>query len=61
MSAVTVPENKLAELQRKAKLVDELVEVLAEVDEALYGVRAIEIPFMLPTRVREAIAKVKGE
>ena len=28
MSAVTVPANKLAELQRKAKLVDELVEAV---------------------------------
>ena len=27
MSAVTVPEDKLAELQRKAKLVDELKEI----------------------------------
>ena len=34
--AVTLPEDKLIELLRKAKLVDDLVKVLEEVDEALY-------------------------
>ena len=35
MSAVTVPEDKLAELQRKAKLVDELLETLGDVSDFL--------------------------
>lgn len=72
MNAVTVPENKLIDklvaLQRKAeiferktKLVDELLSVLEEVDEALYCASEWEVPIMLPTRVKEAIAKAKGE
>ena len=60
-NAVTVPADKLAELQRKAKLVDELVKVLEEVDEALYCASEWIVPIMLPTRVKEAIAKAKGE
>ena len=61
MSAVTVPEDKLIELQRKAKLVDELVKVLEEVDEALYCASEWIVPIMLPTRVKEAIAKAKEQ
>ena len=55
MSAVTVPEGKLAELQRKAKLVDELLEALENMidindrhQEAWSG-------------AKDAIAKAKGE
>ena len=33
MSAVTIPADKLAELQRKAKLVDDLVDVLEDIIE----------------------------
>ena len=61
MNAVTVPAEKLAELQRKAGMVDELVEVLEEVDEALYCASEWEVPIMLPTRVKEIIAKAKEE
>ena len=89
MSTVTVPADKLLELQRKsrhidemaktvntklaeiqqkaemleykAKLVGELVKVLEEVDEAFYCASEWEVPIMLPTRVKEAIAKAKGE
>ena len=60
-NAITVPEDKLAELQRKAKLVDDLVKVLEEVDEALYCASEWIVPIMLPTRVKEAIAKAKGQ
>ena len=60
-NAITVPEDKLAELQRKAKLVDDLVKVLEEVDEALYCASEWIVPIMLPTRVKEAIAKAKGK
>ena len=60
-NAVTVPADKLAELQRKAKLVDELVKVLEEVDEALYCASEWIVPIMLPTRVKEAIAKAKEQ
>ena len=37
MSAVTVPEDKLAELQRKAKLVDELKEINKDLLEQIYA------------------------
>ena len=59
-NAVTVPEDKLLELQHKAKLVDELVYVLEQtrIDVFYYGnsdfdktLKAIDI----------AIAKAKGE
>ena len=59
--AVTVPEDKLIELLRKAKLVDDLVKVLEEVDEALYCASEWIVPIMLPTRVKEAIAKAKEQ
>ena len=39
MSAVTVPEDKLAELQRKAGLVDELVEALENVIDLAESIR----------------------
>ena len=39
MSAVTVPADKLAELQRKAKLVDELVEALENVIDLAESIR----------------------
>jgi len=54
----TALRNRLdaAETQR-----DELLNVLIEVDEALYCASEWEIPIMLPTRVKEAIAKAKGE
>jgi hypothetical protein len=61
MSAVTVPADKLAELQVKAAQRDELLAILEEVDEALYCASEWEVPIMLPTRVKEAIAKAKGE
>lgn len=40
---------------------DELLNVLIEVDEALYCASEWEVPIMLPTRVKEVIAKAKGE
>ena len=55
---ITVP---VLELQRKAKLVDDLVKVLEEVDEALYCASEWIVPIMLPTRVKEAIAKAKEQ
>ena len=40
---------------------DELLNILIEVDEALYCASEWEVPIMLPTKVKEAIAKAKGE
>ena len=39
----------------------EMLSVLEEVAEALYCASEWEVPIMLPTRVKEAIAKAKGE
>ena len=36
-NAVTVPADKLAELQRKAKLVDELIEINKDLLEQIYA------------------------
>ena len=40
---------------------DELLAVLEEVDEGIYCASAWEVPIMLPTRIKQAIAKAKGE
>lgn len=50
--------NKLDKVETQR---DELLNVLIEVDEALYCASEWEVPIMLPTRVKEAIAKAKGE
>ena len=40
---------------------DELLNVLIEVDEALYCASEWEVPIMLPERVKKVIAKAKEE
>ena len=67
--AVTVPDDKLAELQRKAKLVDELVDVLEDVHDFLsVAWSSIEMDDCSYTsledvigKVQRQIAKAKGE
>ena len=62
MSAVTVPEDKLAELQRKAGMVDELVYVLEEVNEFLnFAWRDIEMNDYSFTLLEEVICKVQRQ
>ena len=61
MNAVTIPADKLAELQRKAKLVDELVEVLEGASEVIDYIDEWNVPIRLSTRIKEVIAKTKGE
>ena len=66
MSAVTVPEEKLAELQRKAKLVDELLYVLEQtrIDVFYYSnsAYACDADFNKTlVAIDKAIAKAKGE
>ena len=62
MSAVTVPEDKLAELQRKAKLVDELLEALENVDEFLnFAWRDIEMNDYSFTLLEDVIGKVQRQ
>ena len=66
MSTVTVPENKLAELQIKASQRDELLEALEELYfESCYGEEASETAIKeIMARVdniKQAIAKAKGE
>ena len=55
-NAVTVPADKLAELQRKAKLADELLLILmkARDDIQYYADKTVE-------NIDAAIAKAKGE
>ena len=60
MSAVTVPEDKLLELQRKAKLVDELAYVLEEVAEVIDDIDEWNTPIEVSARVKEVVAKAKG-
>ena len=60
-NAVTVPADKLAELQRKAKLVDELLEVLEGASEVIDYIDEWNVPIRLSTRIKEVIAKTKGE
>jgi hypothetical protein len=50
--------KKLGEVEKQR---DELLAILEEVDEALYCASEWEVPIMLPTRVKEAITKAKGE
>ena len=60
--AVTVPEDKLLELQRKAKLVDELVDVLEDVSEFLnYAWRDIEMNDYSFTLLEDVIGKVQRQ
>ena len=62
MSAVTVPADKLAELQRKAGMVDELVYVLEEVNEFLnFAWRDIEMNDYSFTLLEEVICKVQRQ
>ena len=60
MSAVTIPADKLAELQRKAKLVDELLVALkcARVDIWFYGEPDLNKTI---EDIDKAIAKAKEE
>ena len=60
-NSVTVPADKLAELQRKAKLVDELLEVLEGASEVIDYIDEWNVPIRLSTRIKEVIAKTKGE
>ena len=61
-NAVTVPEDKLAELQRKAKLVDELLEALENVDEFLnFAWRDIEMNDYSFTLLEDVIGKVQRQ
>ena len=55
MSSVIVPEDKLAELQRKAKLVDELVKELSFLRDVLNN------NGYATTHTDSVIAKAKGE
>ena len=60
MSAVTVPEDKLAELQRKARLVDELLYVLEDVNEFLnFAWRDIQMNDYSFTLLEDIIGKVQ--
>ena len=61
LSATEANRVSLAKLSQVKKQRDELLNVLIEVDEALYCASEWEVPIMLPTRVKEAIAKAKGE
>ena len=62
MSSVTVPADKLAELQRKAKLADELVEALGDVSEFLdFARRDIEMNDYSFTLLEEVICKVQRQ
>ena len=56
MSTVTIPADKLAELQRKAELSDKLLLILmkARDDVQYYADKTVE-------NIDEAIAKAKGE
>ena len=58
MNAVTVPADKLAELHRKAKLVDELVDFLKDlqIDLNHYGYGA-----QIDEQIDMAIAKAKEQ
>ena len=57
-NAVTVPADKLAELQRKAKLVDELIEINKELLERIYAQeRLIDKLFELGAKLFELGAK----
>ena len=59
-NAVTVPADKLAELQRKAGMVDELVYVLEDVSEFLdFAWRDIEMNDYSFTLLEEVIRKVQ--
>ena len=60
-NSVTIPADKLAELQRKAKLVDELLEVLEGASEVIDYIDEWNVPIRLSTRIKEVIAKTKGE
>ena len=55
MSAVTVPEDALIELQRKAKLVDELVKELSFLRDVMNN------NGYATTHTDSVIAKAKGE
>ena len=63
MSAVTVPEDKLAELQRKAKLVDELVgmleTIIARWDSPLW--KDVPNTAACINSARLVVAKAKGK
>ena len=60
-NAVTVPADKLAELQRRSTLVDELLEVLEGASEVIDYIDEWNVPIRLSTRIKEVIAKAKGE
>ena len=61
-NTVTVPADKLAELQRKAGMVDELVYVLEEVNEFLnFAWRDIEMNDYSFTLLEEVICKVQRQ
>ena len=61
-NAVTVPADKLAELQRKAGMVDELVYVLEDVSEFLnFAWRDIEMNDYSFTLLEEVICKVQRQ
>ena len=58
-NSVTVPADKLAELQRKAKLVDEMLKVLEEVAEVIDDIDEWNTPIEVSARVKEVVAKAK--
>ena len=61
-NAVTVPADKLAELQRKAGMVDELVYVLEDVSEFLdFAWRDIQMNDYSFTLLEEVICKVQRQ
>ena len=59
MSTVTVPENKLAELQIKASQRDELLAALLLAKDMMLA-NNLYLPFTLEV-IDDAIAKAKGE
>ena len=65
MSAVTVPENKLAELQIKASQRDELLDVIGkmigDLHERAYHELMTDPKHYAASALKQLIAKAKGE
>ena len=61
MSNIQVAIDLLHKLEKVKAQRDELLEALEMCDEAMSYMSEYDIPLCLPYRVKEAIAKAKGE